>query len=374
VALQVSTPDGPYYVDADELHATLTRGSIEDLARSPREPFVFFRGCAPGAIMRVPDASVDWQWWPGDTCAFGSRRPRLIFRPLEPRDPFNLGADPYHRHAAAGTRVGEAWLTLPPRVVTTGRDRRGTWTDVDVVSPFVLLSADVAGLDDTDARVCLVATDHEGARREVALPSSRLFVRALQPMAVEGTVDPEDMLSNWGGHARRVVLADLEGRIVTDTSALNPGVPTPSSFRLFEDDRELGPQVHGSMPTGPHREAPENRAIIERGGGRYRVYQAAHLVFSSSDGSDPVNNGRVYRYRVTAYPPAWSAFDVRGRYRFGVRIRHEGPLPASARIHLRFQYNRAIMPAWTVARLDAAASGFSVTTVRQPAGHHGPTA
>jgi len=63
-----------------------------------------------------------------------------------------------------------------------------------------------------------------------------------------------------------------------------PGGP-PSTLRLLEDDRELGP-AHV-----PHAD------VREHGLGRYSHWGAA-LWFSSSDNTDPRSNGRRYTWEL----------------------------------------------------------------------------
>jgi len=65
-----------------------------------------------------------------------------------------------------------------------------------------------------------------------------------------------------------------------------------SDLELFEDGRPIGPGH------APHQE------ISELGGGRYSHWHR-RLLLSSSDGSDPRTNGRVYTVRVSARPAAW---------------------------------------------------------------------
>ena len=64
-----------------------------------------------------------------------------------------------------------------------------------------------------------------------------------------------------------------------------------SNLRLYEDGREIGP------PHASHQD------IRDRGGGRYSHWGHA-VYFSSSDGSDPLTNGRSYRVQ---YPTVGSA-------------------------------------------------------------------
>jgi hypothetical protein len=66
--------------------------------------------------------------------------------------------------------------------------------------------------------------------------------------------------------------------------------PTRSRLRLFEDGVELGP-AHA-----PHD------GIFQSGKGRYSHWAGA-VWFSTSDGSDPNTNGRVYAYRLAAARP-----------------------------------------------------------------------
>jgi hypothetical protein len=345
VALQVATPDGPYYVDADL--NVMERGDIAELMQRGREPFVLFRDFVPRPNSPLSLKGIDWQWWPGDTVAFSGRRPRLLFRPINGADPYNIdGVDIYHRVAARDTRVGEAWLTLGPRVVASGTTQGVPSVDVDVQFPCVLLGAELIGLP-AHSRVSLLApTGDELAERE--LPRKPPFFRFDQISWIRGTIEPVDMLSNWGGHARRVYLSDLEDQVLTDSNAPAGEVRRDLWLHLFEDGVELGPLVHGPDPVGPHRAQPQNRVVIERGMGAFRLYQKAHLVFSSSDGSDPVTNGRRYWYRVQEAGPRST---VRGRYGFRFRIHDVHSLPADWRVHLRFQYNRAVMPEWSSAYL-----------------------
>ncbi|HTE05483.1 MAG TPA: SPASM domain-containing protein [Planctomycetota bacterium] len=70
---------------------------------------------------------------------------------------------------------------------------------------------------------------------------------------------------------------------VTDT-ATDAAAPAPDPVLLFEDDVPL-----------PHPGSAHD-AIREHGGGRYSVWGKS-LYFSTSDGSDPVTNGRRYELR-----------------------------------------------------------------------------
>jgi 2-polyprenyl-3-methyl-5-hydroxy-6-metoxy-1,4-benzoquinol methylase len=63
--------------------------------------------------------------------------------------------------------------------------------------------------------------------------------------------------------------------------------PYASLVRLFEDSNPLGP------PHAPHEE------IRRLGSGAYSHWEG-HLFFSTSDGSDPRSNGRVYEIRMAA--------------------------------------------------------------------------
>lgn len=343
VAIQVETPDGPYYVDADL--NVMERGDIAELIRRGREPFVLFKDCPPRPNSPLSLNGIHWQLWPGDIVAFTLRRPRLLFRPLNRADPYNIeGVDIYHRVAACDTRVGEAWLSMPPRVV-----RRGTTPpalDVEVQFPCVLLGAELTGLP-ADSRVSLLAPSQDGFTEREFSWAPPIF-RSHAVRWLTGTIAPSDMLSNWGGHARRAYLGSLEGHIVTDSNAPAGEVRRDLWLRLFEDGQELGPMVHGPDPAGAHRNQHQNRIVIERGMGAYRLYQKSHLVFSSTDGSDPVTNGRRYWYRVQDSGPHAT---IRGRYNFRFRIHDVDALSPDWRIHLRFQYNRAVMPTWSSAHL-----------------------
>lgn len=156
-------------------------------------------------------------------------------------------------------------------------------------------------------------------------------------------------------------LHDLAGHVYTDSTVPRPEPYAFQSLRLYEDNAPLGPMLHGPDPGSyVHRRAVENREIIEIGHGRYRLYQTAHLVFSSSDGSDPVTNGRRYWFTVDTYPALWEA---RGRYSLRVSIEGPAAIPRDARITIVFQYNRALMPDWSRARPTAGAEEvtFEVT-------------
>jgi cephalosporin hydroxylase len=73
-------------------------------------------------------------------------------------------------------------------------------------------------------------------------------------------------------------VAVLPSRAIGDVSEK----PFRSATRLFEDHRELGP------PHAPHS------AIAEHGAGRFSHWGST-LVFSTSDGSSALDNGRTYR-------------------------------------------------------------------------------
>jgi hypothetical protein len=62
-----------------------------------------------------------------------------------------------------------------------------------------------------------------------------------------------------------------------------PRAPRRSTVILCEDDRPLGP---------PHS---TNMEIYHQGKGRYSHYSPFGILFSTTDGSDPNNNGRRYR-------------------------------------------------------------------------------
>lgn len=72
-------------------------------------------------------------------------------------------------------------------------------------------------------------------------------------------------------------IAPVPGRLLSDLEA-------SSSLRLFENGEALGP-AHA-----PHAD------VRSLGAGRYSHW-GAHLYFSTSDGSDPQSNGRVYEVR-----------------------------------------------------------------------------
>ena len=63
------------------------------------------------------------------------------------------------------------------------------------------------------------------------------------------------------------------------------GAPTASRLTLFEDGRSIGP------PHAAHSD-------IERTGGGTYSHWKTYLYFSTSDGSDPNTNGRLYSYEI----------------------------------------------------------------------------
>ena len=65
--------------------------------------------------------------------------------------------------------------------------------------------------------------------------------------------------------------------------------PSASNLRLFENDRELGP---------PHSLHADIRA---QGHGRFSNWGTT-VYLSSTDGTDPLQNGRTYHVKYTAYP------------------------------------------------------------------------
>src|SRR5215211_4089278 len=77
---------------------------------------------------------------------------------------------------------------------------------------------------------------------------------------------------------RLAFVAVLPSNAIGDVSEKPFQAPT----RLFEDHRELGP------PHAPHT------AIEEHGTGRFSHWDTT-LVFSTSDGSSALHNGRTYR-------------------------------------------------------------------------------
>lgn len=97
-----------------------------------------------------------------------------------------------------------------------------------------------------------------------------------------GTLDPSAIEQDEG---RSFVVARNFG-FRGDT----PSDPAHSPLRLFEDGRELGPA---------HSTIADVRAA---GAGKF-LHAGNALYFSSSDGSDPRTNGRIYAYAG----PCWSA-------------------------------------------------------------------
>ncbi|MGE5268697.1 MAG: class I SAM-dependent methyltransferase [Thiohalocapsa sp.] len=99
-----------------------------------------------------------------------------------------------------------------------------------------------------------------------------------------------------GGAAWTIVLPP-ELQALTDTDS----APSRSNLRLLEDGRRLGPghTLH--------------RLIREQGGGKYSFWKS-ELLFSTSDGSDPNSNGRVYSVHIEHRRPlaAALAFGVAG--------------------------------------------------------------
>lgn len=68
----------------------------------------------------------------------------------------------------------------------------------------------------------------------------------------------------------------------------HPDAPNASNFVLYEDDREIGP-AHAQHET-----------IRRIGGGGYSHW-CGRLYFSTSDGTDPSTNGRLYRLAVSPH-------------------------------------------------------------------------
>lgn len=73
--------------------------------------------------------------------------------------------------------------------------------------------------------------------------------------------------------------------------------PRRSAVLLYEDDRPLGPAHE------------QHERIAKLGGGRYSHWKDGKIYFSTSDGTDPNRNGRVYAFRdfAEAAPAAPSA-------------------------------------------------------------------
>jgi hypothetical protein len=57
----------------------------------------------------------------------------------------------------------------------------------------------------------------------------------------------------------------------------------PSPIEVYENDKLLGPSVHGDLGS-----------IAASGAGRYSHWNNEGLIFSTSDNSDPRKNGRTY--------------------------------------------------------------------------------
>gem|GEM_PF-2941620 len=97
------------------------------------------------------------------------------------------------------------------------------------------------------------------------------------------------------GDVDKNVVVPLEGkayqvRVVTPLGSLyakgnTSGEPRRSTLTLYEDERPLGP-AH-----------VEHKQIRSKGGGAYSHW-GEELIFSTSDNSDPLSNGRHYRYRA----------------------------------------------------------------------------
>jgi hypothetical protein len=99
------------------------------------------------------------------------------------------------------------------------------------------------------------------------------------------------------------------------------------SFRIFENGQRIGSFNN------------DHKAIINDGYGRYHLYQRNHLIFSSSDGSNPKDNKHSYSYEVEAYP---ILYDAKGRYKLDFRVC--GDKAKQRKLRVDFQYNRNIFP------------------------------
>jgi hypothetical protein len=136
-------------------------------------------------------------------------------------------------------------------------------------------------------------------RSERELDSARRDVAQAVAGAARQNQLAAALLAAWHGRPHPAICRRLTGPFVPD-AGLSWRVPLPdlsvyadgdqpdrSSLRLFEDERELGP------PHAPHDQ------IASCGAGRFSHWRD-HLRMSTSDGTDPNDNGRAYTIVVRA--------------------------------------------------------------------------
>lgn len=104
--------------------------------------------------------------------------------------------------------------------------------------------------------------------RPVVAPRGTLVIRLM----------PVQPSARYGGFAYGSPLAEFRQFEEYSTPKL-----VPSPVLVYEDDKLLGPAVHGNLGS-----------IARDGGGRYSHWNHEGLIFSASDNSDPRTNGRKY--------------------------------------------------------------------------------
>ena len=107
---------------------------------------------------------------------------------------------------------------------------------------------------------------------------------------VQYSIANSDIRPELGGAYQTT--GSLGGQILYSLLTDSMRSPTSSNLVLFEDGRALGP------PHSLHAE------IRESGRGRYSHWDGS-LIFSSSDGTDPRINGRVYSLKASAEVKPW---------------------------------------------------------------------
>jgi hypothetical protein len=325
VCLENSCPnDSSFYVDGDMNR--ILKGNINELRKSDN----LLAGLFPdGQLYKstegklplppvIKDGPMSFSLYPNEEIIFSltTIRSNVVNLPY-PGDPPSI---------PDGTSPGVAYLNLSNYAV----GEFGQCTDYVVNSPYVVQKAELLNAGNKETLFVRYKEAHQSKEELVPFNSSKLNISSVPKKIIRGTMNKNLMQKNWGGYSARyyIPLKDNE-QIITDSNEPTYTSKKGSmiSFRIFENGQRIG-----SFNS-------DHKAIINDGYGRYNLYQRNHLIFSSSDGSNPKDNKHIYSYEVEAYP---ILYDAKGRYKLAFRVC--GDQAKQRKLRVDFQYNRNIFP------------------------------